>query len=269
MFAKIRAGFALLVIALTALFMGLTQRIKMWLQLGDLAAIPRRWHGIVLWALGVRVTVRGSMSSARPLMIASNHISWLDIMVLGSIADVCFIAKSELNGWPIFGWLSRLQRTIFVERERKHKSGEQVSELARRLAGGDVVVLFAEGSTSDGNLILPFKSTLFGAATTAIREGAAETVHIQPVAITYVRVHGMPMGRQHRPLIAWIGDSDLVPSIGTLLREGAVDVVVHFGEPVAFDAGSDRKKVTREIEERVRRMAATGLRDARAPARAG
>ena len=111
------------------------------------------------------------------------------------------------------------------------------------------MVLFAEGSTSDGNLIMPFKSTLFGAAEMAIRGGAADTVYIQPVAITYMRVHGMPMGRQHRPLAAWIGDSDLVPHFGAMLREGAIDVDVHFGEPVAFDAGSDRKAVTRQMEE--------------------
>ena len=159
--------------------------------------------------------------------------------------QVCFIAKSEISGWPIFGWLARLQRTFFIERDKPGKSGEQASELARRLAAGDVMVLFAEGSTSDGNLILPFKSTLFGAASAAIREGVAEKVHIQPVAITYMRVHGMPMGRQHRPLAAWIGDSDLVPHLGAILREGAMDVDIRFGEPIEFNAASDRKAVTR------------------------
>ena len=82
-----------------------------------------------------------------------------------------------------------------------------------------------------------------------------------------MRVHGMPMGRQHRPLAAWIGDSDLVPHFGAMLREGAIDVEMHFGEPIEFDAGSDRKAVTRQMEERVRKMMPTALRDTRRPQR--
>jgi 1-acyl-sn-glycerol-3-phosphate acyltransferase len=267
MIAKIRAGFALAIIALSGLFMGLAQSLVIRTGFGNPGAIPRNWHRIVLWALGIKVTVHGKMATERPLMIASNHISWTDIMVLGSIADVCFIAKSEIDGWPIFGLLARLQRTIFIERDKKRKSGEQAGELAKRLAAGDAMVLFAEGSTSDGNLILPFKSTLFGAAEMAIRTGASNKVFVQPLAITYLRVHGMPMGRQHRTLAAWIGDSDLVPHLSSLLRDGAIDVDLHFGEPVGFTAASDRKVVTREMEGSVRRMVATALRDARRPAK--
>lgn len=263
MIARIRAAFALAVIALAALFMGSTQYLVLKTGLGNPAPIPRYWHKVVLWALGIKVTVHGSMAAQRPLMIASNHISWTDIMVIGSVADVCFIAKSEIDGWPIFGWLARLQRTVFIERDRKRKSGEQAGELAKRLAAGDAMVLFAEGSTSDGNLILPFKSTLFGAAEMAIRAGASDKVFVQPLAITYLRVHGMPMGRQHRTLASWIGDADLVPHLSSLLRDGAIDVDLHFGEPVEFTATSDRKAVTREMEGSVRRMVATALRDAR------
>src|SRR4030095_9702864 len=98
--------------------------------------VPQLWHRIVVRALGIRVTVHGTLAPERPLMLASNHISWTDILVVSSIAKVCFIAKSELGGWPIFGTLARLQRTVFVERERRRKSGEQASELAGRLAGG-------------------------------------------------------------------------------------------------------------------------------------
>lgn len=266
MIGKIRAAFALAVIAVTGLFMGLVQYFVVKTGLGNPAPIPRRWHRIVLWGLGIRVTVRGRLASQRPLLIASNHISWTDIMVLGSVDDVCFIAKSEIGSWPIFGWLARLQRTVFIERDRKGKSGEQASELAKRLVAGDAMVLYAEGSTSDGNMILPFKSTLFGAATMAIRAGTTDKVYIQPLAIAYLRLHGMPMGRQHRRIAAWIGDMDLVPHLGVLLREGGIDVELHFGEPVEFTAQTDRKAMTRAMEDDVRRMMAGALRDARRPA---
>lgn len=267
MIARIRAALALLVIVSTALVLAPLQYLIVRTGLGNPAVIPQLWHHVVVRALGIRITVHGKPAAERPLMLASNHISWTDILVISSVTKVCFIAKSELGGWPIFGTLARLQRTVFVERERRRKSGAQASELAERLTAGDVMVLFAEGSTSDGNLIMPFKSTLFGAAEIAIRERAAATVYLQPVAVSYTRLHGMPMGRQHRGLAAWIGDTDLIPHFAKLLREGAIDVDVHFGEPSAFDAASDRKRVTRALEDQVRRMFATALRDTRRPAR--
>jgi 1-acyl-sn-glycerol-3-phosphate acyltransferase len=268
MIARIRAALALLAIVSTALVLAPVQYLIVRTGIGNPAIIPQLWHRIVLWALDIKVRVHGSPAAERPLMIASNHISWSDILVISSVAKVCFIAKSELGRWPIFGTLGRLHRTVFVERERRRSSGKQASELARRLTAGDVMVLFAEGSTSDGNLIMPFKSTLFGAAEFAIREHAVDKVWIQPLAVTYMRVHGMPMGRQHRPLAAWIGDSDLIPHFAALLRGGAIDVELRFGEPTEFNAASDRKLVTRSMEDQVRRMVSTALRDTRRPVHA-
>jgi len=265
MIARIRAVLALTAIASSGVVLAPVQAFIVKTGIGDPTILPQFWHRIVLGALGLRVTVHGKIAAERPLMLASNHISWSDILAISSVAKVCFIAKSELGGWPIFGTLARLQRTVFVERERRRKSGEQASELATRLARGDVMVLFAEGSTSDGNMIMPFKSTLFGAAEMAVREHATEKVWIQPVAVSYVRLHGMPMGRQHRTLAAWMGDMDLIPHFLAILREGAIDVAIHFGEPAEFSAQSDRKLVTRRMEEEVRRMMASALRDTRRP----
>lgn len=227
----------------------------------DWQRLPPHWHRFVTRLLGFRIHVRGELATDRPLMIAANHVSWTDIMVIGSLGKVTFIAKSELGGWPVFGKMAKAQKTIFVERERRRKSGEQATEIGRRLAGNEAMVLFAEGTTSDGNFLLPFKSSLFGAADIALAEGGAEVVHIQPVAIAYTRVHGLPMGRQHRNVASWIGDQDLVPHVVQLLREGAIDVVVHFGEPVPFTAKSRRKDVAAEVERRVRTMVAQALRD--------
>ncbi len=224
--------------------------------------VPRLWHRMALKLLGIRVRVHGRPEVGRPLLLAANHVSWSDICVLGAIADVSFVAKSDMAGWPLFGLLAKLQRTVFVERERRRSAGEQANALARRLAAGDVMVLFAEGTTSDGNQMLPFKSTLFGAAQHALGNGdGLERVLIQPVTIAYTRLHGMPMGRQHRPHAAWIGDSALVPHIGSLLTEGGMDAEVHFGSPVAFERGSDRKHVARTVEGEVRSKLAAVLRD--------
>ena len=260
MIGTMRLVLALLIAATCTPVLAAWQVVAMRTGLLDERPAPRRWHWLVTKLLGFRIRVFGEVATQRPLLIAANHISWTDTMVLGSLADVHFISKSELGGWPIIGRLSKLQRTVFVERERRRKSGEQANEIAGRLAKGDPMVLFAEGSTSDGNLLLPFKSTLFAAAQMALAENGGEAISIQPVAIAYTRLHGMPMGRQHRPHAAWIGDRVLVPHIRELLAEGAVDLEVHFGEPVEFRAGSDRKAVAREVERRVRAMMAAALR---------
>lgn len=223
--------------------------------------ILRLWHRALLKGLGIRVHSIGALSDKRPLLVAANHLSWSDILVLGSLADVNFIAKSELEGWPLLGWLSTLQRTVFIERERKRKSGDQASEIATRLGKGDAMVLFAEGTTGDGNMILPFKSTLFGAASMAIAEGVAEEVFIQPVALCYTRLHGVAFGRRDRHIASWIGDEDLAPHALGLLKERALDVEVRFGEPVAFSKGGSRKEAAREVESRVQAMMELSLRN--------
>ncbi|YBV95816.1 1-acyl-sn-glycerol-3-phosphate acyltransferase [Phyllobacteriaceae bacterium JZ32] len=221
--------------------------------------LPRLFHRLLARLLGFRVHVHGKMVKSRPLLLVSNHISWSDIILLSTAGDISFIAKSEVRSWPFFGSLAVLQRSVFVERERRGKTGEQASEIASRLAAGDVMVLFAEGTTSDGNRVLPFKTSLFGAASAAIRETGAEAVTVQPVAIAYTRLHGMPMGRYHRAVASWPGDVELLPHLRTTLREGAFDVDIRFGEPMAVTAGTDRKELARIMERRVRAMLQTSL----------
>ena len=261
MIKKLRIFLALGLVVVSSLVLVPLQILSMKTGLWPETVILKIWHGMILKALGMRIHVKGALAKQRPLLIAANHISWTDIMVLGSFADVKFIARADMEGWPLIGMLSKLQRTVFIERERKRTSGDQASEIARRMANGDAMVLFAEGSTGDGNSVLPFKSTLFGAASMAISEGAAEQVFIQPVAIAYTRLHGFPMGRRHRPISAWIGDQDLMPHLKVLLAEGGLDAEVHFGEPVAFSKGSNRKETARLMEAKVREMMQAALAD--------
>jgi 1-acyl-sn-glycerol-3-phosphate acyltransferase len=263
MIKKIRIFLALALVVASSLVLVPLQILSMKTGLWPETFILKIWHKMILKALGMRVHVKGTLSSERPLLVAANHISWTDIMVLGSMVDVKFIARADMAGWPLIGMLSKLQRTVFIERERKRSSGDQASEIADRMAKGDAMVLFAEGSTGDGNVILPFKSTLFGAASMAISEGTAQTVFIQPVAIVYTRLHGVPLGRRHRPIAAWIGDEDLMPHLKVLMAEGAVDVEVHFGDPVAFSKGSNRKETAKRMEWQVREMMQAALADPR------
>ena len=149
-------------------------------------AVARLWHRFVCLLMGVRVTVTGAPTSERPLLLLANHASWLDIPILAAVAPVSFIAKSEVAAWPVVGFLARAQRSVFVERSRRHATGTQADEVAGRLSKGDIMVLFAEGTSGDGNQVLPFRSALVGAAQKAVGSNGVATV--QPVAIAYHRM---------------------------------------------------------------------------------
>ncbi len=254
MIAWIRIVFVMIIIVLVTLVMLPVQLLSNRFRWKLSWYLPRWWHRVAVRLLGVRVNIHGKVDTHRPLMFAANHSSWKDIVVLSSIADVVFIAKSEVKDWPVFGWLAKWQRTIFIERERRRQTGQQVTEVAERLADGEIVVLFAEGTTSDGNRLLEFKSSLFGAAASALDASPTGSVSIQPVAIAYTHAHGVPLGRYGRPLAAWPGDTELTPHLLGVLKEGALDVQVCFGEPVIYSENSNRKKITRDVEGQVRAM---------------
>ncbi|SKA23567.1 lysophospholipid acyltransferase family protein [Consotaella salsifontis] len=222
--------------------------------------LPLLWHRIACPLMGLRVHIRGVPASSRPLLLVANHSSWADIPALGRIMELSFIAKSEVRDWPVFGWLARLQRSVFIDRGERRSVGLQVDAVADRLNAGEVMVLFAEGTTSDGNEVLPFKTSLFGAAQAALRLAEADEVSIQPVAIAYTKANGMPLGRYYRPLLAWPGDVPLGPHLLAALKEGALDAEIVFGEPMRITAESDRKKVARTVETEVSRLLTEALR---------
>lgn len=216
----------------------------------------QRWivvtfHRGLVRLLGLRIQVNGAIAEARPLLIVANHVSWMDIHVLGSIAYLSFIAKSEVARWPLFGTFARLQHTVFVERDARRKSASQASEIAGRIAAGDAMVLFPEGTTADGNKLLPFKSALFGAVGLVAAEAGDETVRIQPVSIAYTRIHGLPMGRMHHRLVSYVGTETIVTSALRMLKHGGVDVTVSFGEPIDYAGVAGRKQLARTMEETV------------------
>jgi 1-acyl-sn-glycerol-3-phosphate acyltransferase len=260
MIAWFRIAVSVLILIAATLVLAPLQLVFLWRGWPARRTLPRLWHRIACRMIGLRVHVHGVADMRRPLLLVANHVSWKDILALGAVADVVFIAKAEVKAWPVFGLLARLQATIFVEREQKRTTGNQVNEIGSRLADGEIVVLFPEGTTSDGNRLLGIKTSLFGAAAAAVPLSPAGVVHVQPVAIAYTRVHGMPMGRYHRPIAAWPGDIVLLPHLLGVLREGAVDVELVFGEAIDYRADSNRKAVSRQVETRLRRMLLGRLR---------
>jgi 1-acyl-sn-glycerol-3-phosphate acyltransferase len=207
--------------------------------------------------LRIRVRVVGNPVRDRAVLFVSNHVSWVDIVVIGSITPVAFVAKREVASWPLVGVTAKMQRTVFVDRGRRHQTGDAVSEIVKRVASGTSVVLFAEGTSSDGNRVLPFRSALLGAIED---QSGGASILMQPMAITYVGQHGLPMGRQHRPLVAWYGDLDFMPHFKAFIERGAVDALVNYGDPVPADRDIDRKAMSKRLEGTVRELLVTALR---------
>ena len=224
-------------------------------------SLPHFYHRILCALIGVRIREVGTRSTASPALILSNHVSWLDISVISALSPVVFVAKSEVAGWPVFGWLAKLQRTVFINRQARHQTGAATREIAGRLLGGDAVVLFAEGTSSDGTRVLPFRSALVGAVHHALGNSTHHTdITVQPMSVAYVGFGGVPIGRALRERVAWYGDADLMPHLARVLASGAVDVTVSWGEAIAYDISADRKAIAREAEKSVRRMTAAALR---------
>jgi 1-acyl-sn-glycerol-3-phosphate acyltransferase len=149
-------------------------------------AIVRRWCGRLLRILNVDLRVHGQWPShAGNVLVVANHISWLDIFVLNAVQPVRFVAKSELARWPVVGRMIRGVGTLFVERSRMRDARRVNGQATAALAGGDVVAVFPEGTTTDGTELLPFKSSLFEPIVEA--QG-----HIQPVAIRFIDGAGAP-----------------------------------------------------------------------------
>jgi lyso-ornithine lipid O-acyltransferase len=212
--------------------------------------LPRFYHRQCCRILGLRVRTIGRPAGGRGVLFAANHVSYLDIPVFGSVLPASFIAKREIAGWPLFGWLARLQRSVFVDR-RVRSTARQRDDIAGRLAAGDSLILFPEGTSGDGNRILPFKSALFSVA-------AAVPATVQPVSIGYTRLDGLPIGRALRPLFAWYGAMTMAPHLWRVVGLGTIEIVVEFHPPTTLAACGSRKALARYCEERV----AAGLANA-------
>ena len=253
---SVRAAAMLLTFVILSLLLIPLQAAAMALGLKQRKTIPQRYSRLLCSLFGIRVRVIGKPVQGRGVLMVSNHSSWLDPVVLCAASGAAFVAKSEVKTWPLFSTLARLNRTVFVDRAKRNKVGESRDEIRDRLAEGGTLVLFPEGTSSDGNRVLPFKSALMAAAESEIARDNSGHVHhvpVQPVSVAYVGVHGIPMGRENRPLYAWYGDMDLAPHLWEAFVTGPVDVIIEFHAPLTVDSAGGRKALAVQTEAIVRR----------------
>lgn len=207
------------------------------------------WYRRLLPLLGLRPQVQGA--PAPQALLIANHISWMDIPVLGSIGNIGFLSKAEVRDWPLIGWMSAQVGTLFIKRGG-HQTAALIEQIQARVSTGQSVVIFPEGTTGDGHRLRRFHPRLMAAA-------QQPGVNAQPLVIRYGR-DGQP-----DPIAPFIGDDNLLAHLWRVLRQPEIEVQVQFLAPLET-AGVDRRRLATRCQEAI--AAALGV-PIEAPGRSG
>ena len=206
----------------------------------------RTYWSVMCRLLGLRVRVVGVPSGrtedGRPVVFVSNHSSWLDVLVLGGQLEGCFVAKKEVGTWPVISLVARLGRTVFVGRTRGATLRER-DDMGLRLRTGDNLILFPEGTTSDGSRVMPFRSAFMSLAELEVSPQGLPPV-VQPISVVYDRLAFLPAGRAQRPLFAWYGDMDIGSHFWRLAQHRGLRATVLLHTPLDPRDFADRKALT-------------------------
>jgi 1-acyl-sn-glycerol-3-phosphate acyltransferase len=203
--------------------------------------------------IGIEVREHGRPPQAAPRFIVANHVSWTDIIALASRYPLVFLAKREVAFWPVLGFLARLQGTVFVDRGNRRAIPIVNAALAERLGEGEDVVVFAEGTSSDGSGVLKFNASHFAMLTGLAEDGAAPV--LAPAAIVYA---SRKQGEAGSFDAGWYGDMTFLPHLWSLMKRGGAKCHILWGEAVDPRAG-DRKALAQATEQRVRALLQGGV----------
>ncbi|MEX2223177.1 MAG: lysophospholipid acyltransferase family protein [Candidatus Rokuibacteriota bacterium] len=200
------------------------------------------WAREMLKRLRVDLKIVGAPAPAGPMLLVSNHISWVDILALHAVCPCRFVAKADVARWPLLGTIVTGGGTLYVKRESRRDAMRVVHRMAEALKDGDILAVFPEGTTSDGSSVLPFHTGLIQAA-------IAADAPVQPVALRIVE------GRSGRPsrAVSYMGDESLVGSVWRTLCARELCAVVTFGPPQRA-AGRDRRAWARDLHREITAM---------------
>jgi len=205
--------------------------------------LPLIFHKFLLKILGIRLSIKGKPSERKPLILIGNHSSYLDIIILGSVLPVCFVAKSEIKGWFLFGTLASLQNSIFIDR-RNFKALDSLKKISKNLSSNFAIIIFPEGTTNNGKRVLKFRASLF-----KIFEDDP-TLGLQNFSLCYTHINSMPLDNRMRPNIAWYGEMSLITHLKRLLNYSSIGAMLQF-HPTIVPHGVSRKIISEESREQV------------------
>jgi 1-acyl-sn-glycerol-3-phosphate acyltransferase len=201
-------------------------------------ALNAWWSGKLLRLLAIEASIEGTPYREGAALIAANHVSWIDIFAVASVTPTRFIAKSEIRDWPVAGWIAERSGTIFIRRARRHDTA-RINELVHAaIAEGDSVGLFPEGTTTEGDTLLKFHSSLFEPA-------VANAARVQPVAIRYEYADGSLCRA-----MGFVGELTFAQSLGLVIRQKRVVARIRFAEVIEC-SGMTRHEVAETAEARV------------------
>lgn len=202
---------------------------------------------------GVRVSVQGAPRGLNPSFVVCNHSGYLDIPVLGSVLLAVFVSKHEVRRWPLIGWLASLAGTVYVDREAKRDALNALNEIREAIADGVDVIVFPEGTTTNGLEMKSFKSTLFDAPATL-------GVSVLPVSIKYTAVDARKIGPDDMDLVAWHGNQPLLPHVWRLLGHRRIDAVVYLNASIACPSSEgSRSQLRKDLAVRTQEEIRKGL----------
>jgi 1-acyl-sn-glycerol-3-phosphate acyltransferase len=221
--------FRIIVLALWIIFVPLFFILAKSLGLRGYTKIPHKFHAGTCRILGIEIVESGEMTTARPTLYVSNHVSYLDIFILGRL-PAYFIAKSEVAKWPVFGKLAEFQNTLFIERTAG-KTGEQLKTLKQHLGQGNSLTLFPEGTSTKGVQVAPFKSSFIESANA---DEGQPRVAIQPITVAYTHHNGERIvSQQVRDHYAWYAKMPFLAHFLGLMPLAKASAKIHY-HPVCY-----------------------------------
>ena len=241
-----RRGFTVLAWTLPAM---LIQAVCLMLPGRAKVVFARIYWAVFARLIGIKVRVIGQPAQrigGRSVIYVSNHSSWIDVPVVGGVLDGCFIAKGDVAGWPVIGTIARLGRSVFVSRSRG-STGKERDSMLSVLKAGDNLILFPEGTSSDGSRVLPFRTSFFALAELRAGDNPADLPLIQPVSVVYDRLSGLPAGRASRPVFAWYGDMDIASHFFRLAQYIGLRATVLLHTPLDPARFEDRKALSQAV----------------------
>lgn len=201
-------------------------------------------YALLVKSLGIRLKITGTAKKHSPCLYISNHSSYTDILILGSLVPASFVSKHEVKSWPLVGYFARLQGTLFIHRSKSHIHSHQ-REIWNCLAEDRNLILFPEGTTNHGSRVFPFKSSLLS---NLDQKMPHQELFLQPVSICYSHSKGIPFGRKDRWEASWTGEESLLPHFLSLLSKTPLRVHVHFSPAFSITEAPDRKHASQKLE---------------------
>lgn len=219
----------------------------------DSQRIPRLYHAGVCRIVGLSVEFKGEMTEHVPTIFVANHISYIDIFAIGQKVKASFVAKSEIASWPVLGYLAKFQNTLFIERSAS-RAKYQLKQLQGYLSSQQSLILFPEGTSTNGAEVKTFKSSLFAA-------GDAADVLIQPVSIVYTECNGQGMSQADRDYFAWYAEMPFGSHFFAMLGRGRFNAVIEFHKPMQINGFENRKQCANYAESLVRKSLNSELKE--------